>query len=92
MARVSGVIEVKLNDINLVELTVAAVRVSPSDPTINNDGLNCPAGASPFRSTDTIQAGEQGDPHIQTLDGDHYLLLNQGGLQRQGRQGTRWQN
>ena len=31
-------IEVKLNDINLVELTVAAVRVSPSDPTINTMG------------------------------------------------------
>lgn len=57
---------------------------STSDPTASNDGMNCINALAPFppfpsttTSTTALGAGE-GDPHIHTLDGEHYLLLSQG--------------
>eukprot|EP00435_Cladocopium_sp_Y103_P061943 s631_g23.t1 len=68
----SGVIEILLDTINLGAGTIDAKRVSDSDETNSNDGLNCLKAPPPF------EGGEDGDPHIQTLDGEHYLLLSQG--------------
>lgn len=68
----SGVIEILLNSINLGTGKVDAIRVSDSNPTNSNDGLNCLKSRPPF------EGGGSGDPHIQTLHGEHYLLLNQG--------------
>lgn len=52
----------------------------------SNDGMNCINALAPFppfpsttTSTTALGAGE-GDPHIHTLDGRHYLLLSQGAL------------
>ena len=46
------------------------------------DGMNCLLAPSPFppvtTTTSTTSGGERGDPHINTLGGEHYLLLGQG--------------
>lgn len=61
-----------------------ARRISESVETRSNDGMNCINALAPFppfpsttTSTTALGAGE-GDPHIHTLDGRHYLLLSQG--------------
>eukprot|EP00435_Cladocopium_sp_Y103_P053499 s995_g17.t1 len=83
----SGVIEVLLNETNLVSTTsgtVRAGRVSSSEGTTSNDGMNCLLAPTPFppspppTTSTTTQGGGRGDPHITTLSGEHYLLLGQG--------------
>lgn len=64
--------------------SVAVAFRSPSDPTASNDGMNCITAVPPFppfpstSSTTTALGASDGDPHIHTLDGEHYLLLSQG--------------
>lgn len=83
-----GVFEPLLSTANIVsnlanrrEGTVDAVFRSPSDKEESNDGMNCIDGRRPFPPPEditTTQGGGEGDPHIHTLGGEHYLLLNQG--------------
>ena len=87
----SGVIQVLLNQMffnTSTRGTIFAARVNNSAETRSNDGLNCLNAPSPFPpappvtslSSDfqpTTGAGG-GDPHIHTLDGQHYTMLNQG--------------
>lgn len=63
---------------------ITAEKRSDSAETFSNDGMNCINALAPFppfpsttTSTTALGAGE-GDPHIHTLDGEHYLLLSQG--------------
>jgi len=71
---------------------ICAARVNNSAETRSNDGLNCLNAASPFppappmtvsdflatTTTTSTGGGGGGDPHIHTLDGQHYAMLNQG--------------
>ena len=79
----NGVFEILLSTASISgnSGTVSAPLVSGSIDTSSNDGMNClERTPSPFDTTTTTtkMGGGDGDPHIHTFDGEHYLLLNQG--------------